>query len=131
MSPDDKIMSGNIVFDKHLNSITEVDEIDFECLHNIDPVIFNAVWCKALPFVEVGVDFGIWEIRYSDRLGCLKVFRVVLLDEGGAFVIIEDGNAQSEPKAGINLGEFKHVHEIQNLFYILANKPLEVIAKVD
>lgn|SRR3990167_9270310 len=123
------LMVGNMAFDKDLNSVATTDWTDFEFPQNLDPILFDEMWCRYFPFVCVGAEFGIWELRYADRLGCLKIFRVILLEEGGAFVVIEDAHASSEPKCGINLGEYKYVHEIQNVFYSLACRPLEVIKK--
>lgn len=119
---DNEIMVGNMAFDKDLGSVATIDSSDFGYAVNLEPILFNEDWCRSFPFVCVGAEFGIWELLYADRLGILKTFRVIILQEGGAFVIVED----SSNGCGINLGEFKYVHEIQQLFFVLASRPLEV-----
>lgn len=121
---DTELMVGNIFLDKNLNAICAIDWSDLKYPHNLEPVVFDDKWCRSMPFVvcEGAEEFGVWEMLYVDRLGVLKIFRVVLCEGGGAYVIIED----QCNKTGINLGEYKYVHEIQQLFFSLACRPLEV-----
>ena len=87
-------------------------------------------WIKPIPLTEEWLlKFGFG--KYNDCFdyaiyinGDICTFRIMICDNGWWFII--DKPVGDGMRIGINLGTYKYIHQLQNLYFVLTGKELEI-----
>ena len=109
-----------------LVAVSEGASIDYYINLMFEPIELTEEWLENDPFSKTIEN--IYEtafFTYGDKI--IRTFRIILHDNG--FWVIIDWSNGDGTRSSLNLGTYKYIHELQNLYYFLADEELKLTIK--